>query len=71
MRKGVAHFEKKTKQTWVYLPVHSKASLLTSGFDEVKCSVYCRVPSKEYKATKCLKNPNSLKGFSTAFLKAK
>ena len=56
-------------QTWVYLPVHNKASLLTSGFDEVKCSVYCRVPSKKYRATKCLKDPNSLKAFIEGFLK--
>jgi len=39
------------------------------GFDEVKCSVYCRVPSKEYRATGCLKDPNSLKAFIGGFLK--
>ena len=34
-------------QTWVHLPTHSKANLLTPGCGEGKCSVYCRAPSKE------------------------
>ena len=33
-------------QTWVHLPMCSKANLLTPGC-EGKCSVYCRALSKE------------------------
>ena len=35
---------------WVCLPGCSEANLLTLGCGEGKCSVYCRVPSKESRA---------------------
>ena len=34
-------------KTWVCLPTCSKASLLTPASSDGKCSIYCRVPSKE------------------------
>ena len=41
-------------------PSHSKAGLLTSGCGEEKCSVYCRVPSKEFRTASVQKGQNSL-----------
>ena len=56
------------RQTGVRLPTCSKANLLTLGFDEGKCSIYCRAPSKESRelVLKRPPNPQSLsgKGFS-------
>ena len=37
-------------QTWVHLPTCSKANLLTPGYSEGKCDIFCREPSKESKA---------------------
>ena len=34
-------------QTWVYLPSHSKADLLTLGYGEGKCSIYYKAPGKK------------------------
>ena len=34
-------------QTWVYLPSHSKANLLTLGYGEGKCSIYYKAPGKK------------------------
>ena len=33
-------------QTWVHLPVCSKANLLTLDCGEGKCNIYCRIPNK-------------------------
>lgn len=33
-----------TNKAWVHLSSHSKASLLTLGGVEGKCSIYCRMP---------------------------
>lgn len=33
-----------TNKAWVHLSSHSKASLLTLGCVEGKCSIYCRMP---------------------------
>ena len=49
-------------QTWVHLPTHSKAKLLTRGSDERKHSIYCRAPRKESQQLE-LKRPELLDGF--------
>lgn len=49
-------------QTWVHLPRHSKANLLTLGHGEGKCNVYCKVPSQESRQL-VLKRPILLHGF--------
>ena len=49
-------------QIWVCSPTHSKANLLTLGCGEGRCSIYCRVSSKEYRL-------NSLMAFREVFLK--
>ena len=43
-------------QTWVCSLVHSRANLLTPSCGEVKCSLYCRAPSKKYRKLE-LKSP--------------
>ena len=35
-----------TNQTWVCSLMRSKANLLTPGYGERKCSVYCKAPIK-------------------------
>ena len=35
-----------SNHTWVHLPVHSKANLLTLGCGEGKYSVYCRYQTR-------------------------
>ena len=37
-------------QTWICLPMHSKANLMTPGCGEGKCSVYCRAAREEPRA---------------------
>ena len=37
--------KKKKNQTWVHLPVHSKANLLAPGCGEGKYRVYCKAPN--------------------------
>ena len=71
--KGHASHQKTVlpNQTWVHSPAHSKANLLTPGFGEGKCSVYCRVPSKESRATRAQNTQTYLMSFSKAFLKAR
>ena len=36
-------------KTCVWLPVHNKAKLMTPGCGEGKCSIYYRMPSKEFR----------------------
>ena len=55
-------------QTWVRLPVRSKANLLTLGCGEGKRSVYFRV-KQGVQGSECLKDPNSLKAFRERFMK--
>ena len=49
-------------QTWVHLPTHSKASLLTLGHGEGNYCIYCRAPSKE-NGQLMLKKPKLPSGF--------
>ena len=51
-------------QTWVRSLACSKASLLTLGCGEGKCSVYCRTPSQENRqlTLKRLELPNGFQG---------
>lgn len=48
--------------------MHSKANPLTLGCGEGKCSVYCRVPSKESKWL-VLRRPKLPKGFQEKVFK--
>ena len=51
------------KQTWVPLPVHSKANLLTPGRGEGKCSIYCKAPDNESRAASVQNIPTPPVGF--------
>ena len=55
-------------QTWICSPTRSKASLLTPGCGEGKCSVYCRARQGERAAR--AENPHSPMAFREWVLKA-
>lgn len=57
------------KKTWVCSPMCSKANLLTPGYGEGKCSVYCRCQAGS-SGQLVLKTPEPpfLMGFMKAFL---
>ena len=61
-------------QTWVYLPSHDKASLLTPGYDEGKYRVYCKTPSvgpRKENGQLLLKRPEPPNGFRRRDFKGK
>lgn len=57
-------------QTWVRLSACSEANLLTVGCGERKCSIHCRVPSKESRQL-VPKKPGFPDGFQRNVFKAK
>ena len=57
-------------KTWVHLSACSEANLLTLGCGERKCSIHCRVQSKESRQL-VPKKPGFPDGFQRNIFKAK
>ena len=76
--RNLKHFLEKLKpsnekllpsQTWVHLPIHSNASLLTTGCGKEKCSAYyCRMPKQGVQVNGAQKSW-TLKGFQRKVFK--